>query len=166
MKSGRKKIELDVKEIERLAGLGFTQGEICTRLGFSDETLRRHKLADVDLVEALKRGKAAANDKVSSKLMTLVDRGNLGAIIWYEKTRRGLSDRVQVEVKDWRDKLIEAIRDHKLSYEPIATELGTDLATELFERAGIAVSESREATSASELAKLEADPAHPSRPPD
>jgi hypothetical protein len=30
--------------------------------------------------------------------MSLIKKGNLGAIVWYEKTRKGYSDRVQQEM--------------------------------------------------------------------
>lgn len=140
--SGKKKIELSVTEIERLAGLGFTQNEICLRLGISDETLRRRKLENVDIVEAIKRGRAEANDKVSSKLMTLINKGNLGAIIWYEKTRRGLTDKV--EVTTWRDKVILGLRSGELDPQDVQQELGVDLAKELFTSAGLLVAKGGE----------------------
>lgn len=145
---GKKKIEPSISEIERLAGLGFTQGEICLRLGFSDETLRRRKMENGDIVEAIKRGKAAANDKVSSKLMELVNKGNLGAIIWYEKTRRGLSERV--EITTWRDKIILGLRSGELDPQEVQQELGVDLAQELFTTAGLLVAKGREIISQAE----------------
>lgn len=98
---GRKKIAIDLSELERLAGLGLTQDEICAQLGFSVDTLENRVKESSDFSDAIKRGKAQAAETVSNKLMELCRRGNLGAIIWYEKTRRGLSDRF--EVRDWRE---------------------------------------------------------------
>jgi ABC-type molybdate transport system substrate-binding protein len=88
------KIEIDIQEVERLAGLGFTLEEISDHLGIHYTTLNRRRKEKEELQAAIKRGKTAAAAKVSSKLMDKVESGDLGAIIWYEKTRRGLTDRV------------------------------------------------------------------------
>jgi len=92
MKPGRKRKEIDIAEVERLAGIGLTDIQICYSLGVSDETLRRRKIESVEFVEAIKRGKAAALNIVSSKLMELCNEGNLGAIVWYDKTRARLTE--------------------------------------------------------------------------
>ena len=47
------------------------------------------------------------------------------------------TDRVRHE--DWRDTALEYIRNREVSYEALADECGTDLATELFELAGVPV---------------------------
>jgi hypothetical protein len=103
--AGRKRIELDITEIERLAGLGLTEQEICDSLGISDETLRRRKLELMDFVEAIKRGKARAHAHVSNWLYELCSEKNLGAIVWYEKTRHGLSDKLEVRSEAARPEL-------------------------------------------------------------
>ncbi len=144
---GRKKIELNDSEVERLAGLGLTQGEIAIQLGISQDTLDRRKAENADIAEAIKKGQIAANEKVSNKLMTLIERGNLGAIIWYEKTRRGLSDRV--EVNTWRDKVIAGLRKGELDPHKVIEELGVDLATELFNSAGVPIGQRGETLAAS-----------------
>jgi len=98
-----KRKEIDIKEVERLSGLGLTEEQISLSLGISVDTFGRRKSSVAEFAEAIKRGKTKAADVVSSKLMDLIKRGNLGAIIWYEKTRLGYSDRTDIRI-DWRDK--------------------------------------------------------------
>lgn len=99
----RPKAIIDVAKVERLAGQGLTLSEICTSIGISDQTLYRRKRQSLVLSEAIKRGRAKTADEVSNWLYELCKKKNLGAIIWYEKTRRGLSDRVDMNVHDWRE---------------------------------------------------------------
>lgn len=106
---GRKKIEIDTTEVERLAGLGLTQEEICSSLSISVDTLERRVKDSADFADAIKRGKASAAEVVSDKLMGLCKRGNLGAIIWYEKTRRNLSDRLNVSSDDLNQRIEEEL---------------------------------------------------------
>lgn len=94
----RPRIEIDISRVQELAGRGLTQAEICSVLGISENTLLRRK-ADMEvLADAIKAGKAAAADEVANALYqkAVVDK-DLGAIIWYEKTRRGLSDKQAIE---------------------------------------------------------------------
>lgn len=94
----RPRTDIDVARVAELAGRGLTQIEICAVLGISDRTLRNHKLVDSVLADAIKAGKAQAAVEVANALYTkaTIDK-DLGAIIWYEKTRRGLSDRQSFE---------------------------------------------------------------------
>lgn len=94
---GRKKIDIDLEEVETLAGLGFSEEEIAISLGVSQDTIDRRKKDTADFADAIKRGKAKAKRKVTSKLMEKIEAGDLGAIIWYEKTRLGFSDKQTVE---------------------------------------------------------------------
>jgi len=52
----------------------------------------------------------------------------------------GLYPAAQVEVKDWRDKVITALREKKVTPAVVRAELGDDLATELFIAAGVPIS--------------------------
>jgi hypothetical protein len=98
--SGRPKIELDLAEVERLAGLGLTQAEIAFSLGISEDTITRRKGDSADFADAIKRGRTAAHSEVSSQLFQQCKKGNVAAIIWYEKTRRGMSDKVNVSITE------------------------------------------------------------------
>jgi DNA-binding CsgD family transcriptional regulator len=56
LKRGRKPIEINIQEVEHLAGLGLTLEEISDCLGISYSTLNR-RLKDLEVVEAaIKRG--------------------------------------------------------------------------------------------------------------
>lgn len=99
---GRKRIDIDLDKVAELAGRGLTQGEIAACLGVSLSFIGKRKRESGEFTDAIERGKAAAAREVSNKLFELCKRGNLGAIVWYEKTRRGMSDRVSLEV-DWRE---------------------------------------------------------------
>jgi hypothetical protein len=95
--AGRKRIEIDLDEVERLGGLGLSEQQICKCMGFSDETLLRRKRVSVEFVEALQRGKARAVAQVSNWLYELCAEKNLGALIWYEKTRAGFTEKLTLE---------------------------------------------------------------------
>lgn len=91
-----KKIEINISRVEELAAQGLTQVEICLCLGISEDTLTRRKHDLADLAAAINRGRAKAASEVANVLYLKATKDkDLGAIIWWEKTRRGLSDRVQ-----------------------------------------------------------------------
>ena len=93
----RPRIELDISKIEELAAQGLTQTEICLVLGIGENTLLRRKAESEVLADAIKRGKAKAASAISNVLYWKAMEGDLGAIVWYEKTRRGLSDKQTIE---------------------------------------------------------------------
>lgn len=99
-KQTKPKIQIDMAEVERLAGLGLTQEEIACSLGIAASTFYNHKAESGEIGDAIKRGKASAAQEVSNQLFQRCKNGDLGAIIWYEKTRRGLSDKVSVKIED------------------------------------------------------------------
>ena len=94
----RPRIEIDTSRVEILAAQGLSQAEICLVIGVSEDTLTRRKSDTAAIADAIKRGKAKSASEISNKLYQMALAGDLGAIIWYEKTRRGLSDRQHVEV--------------------------------------------------------------------
>jgi len=75
----------------------LTQAEICLVIGVSENTLLRRKAELEVLADAIKRGKAKAASEISNVLYQMAKKGDLGAVIWYEKTRRGLSDKQTIE---------------------------------------------------------------------
>lgn len=107
----RPRIELDISRIEELAAQGLTQAEICLCLGISEKTLERRKVDMSVVADAIKSGRAKAASEISNTLYRMARGGDLGAIVWWEKTRRGLTDKQAVEhtgavkieyVNDWR----------------------------------------------------------------
>lgn len=108
---GRKKIEIDLTEVERLAGLGLTLEEVSLSLGISERTLYSNKAQNAEVAEAIKRGQTRANTEVASVLFNKAKDGDMTAVIWWEKTRAGRSDKLAVDhsgkleieyVNDWR----------------------------------------------------------------
>jgi hypothetical protein len=91
------RIVIDIAEVKRLAGLGLSEENIAISLGISQDTLTRRKKDFAEFAEALKSGKVAAQTVVADKLYELCKEGNLGAIIWYEKTRLGYSEKITNE---------------------------------------------------------------------
>lgn len=94
----RPRIDIDIDRVAELAGRGLSQAEICLVMGISEDTLSRRKQDTAVFADAINKGRAAAAQEVSNALYqkATVDK-DLGAIIWYEKTRRGLSDKTQQE---------------------------------------------------------------------
>lgn len=95
-RGGRPKIVIDLVKVKEAAADGLSQAEVAAKLGISYETLRRRKRSFVGFERAIKEGQAKAHGEVSSILMTLARDKNLGAVIWYEKTRKGLSDKLDL----------------------------------------------------------------------
>jgi DNA-binding CsgD family transcriptional regulator len=96
----RPKVELDPDEIERYAASGLTNEEIAQAVGVGVDTLYRHKRESIVLGEAIKRGRLKSHVAVSNKLLDLCMAGNVTAIIWYEKSRRGLTDKINVSPEE------------------------------------------------------------------
>jgi hypothetical protein len=94
----RPTLEIDISRIEQLAAQGLSQAEICLVIGISESTLYNRKRENEVFTEAIKRGKAKAASEISNRLYQMAKGGDLGAIVWWEKTRRGLSDKVQQNI--------------------------------------------------------------------
>ncbi len=95
----RPRIDIDPSRVAELAGRGLTQAEICAVLGISETTLYERKRENTVFEDAIKAGKAMAAQEVANALYEkAVVEKDLGAIIWYEKTRRGMTDKVQQHI--------------------------------------------------------------------
>lgn len=117
-------IKWDPQAVEDAAADGLTQAEIGARLGMSMWTVARRKKDNKVFQEAFERGRMRAYGEVTSKLFSLVREGNLGAIVWFEKTRKGYSDRVQQEVSGRDGEAIEiksTVFDHEAAASAIAS---------------------------------------------
>lgn len=112
--ANRNKIEIDIDKVQRLASEGLSHAEIAARLGVSEDTIGRRKKQSAVFAEALKRGQSLANAEVSNQLFNLCKSGNLGALVWWEKTRKQYSERTEITganngpitveyVNDWRE---------------------------------------------------------------
>lgn len=118
---GRQRIEIDLAAVESAAADGLTEGEVAARLGISQDTITRRKKSSADFADAIKRGRARADAEVTSQLFKKVRKGDLGAIIWYEKTRKKYSDRVDTEVSGPNGGAIEIkATDYRAAIAPLA----------------------------------------------
>jgi hypothetical protein len=88
---GRKRIELDIEQVENLAGSGLNEQEICDILGISLSTLTRRK-KEIVFQDAIRRGRSRSHAVVANALFEAARSGQSWAVIWYEKTRCGLTE--------------------------------------------------------------------------
>ena len=93
----RTRLPLDLDRVRALAQEGHTEREIARQLGISQDTLTRRKQDSADFADALKDGQEAAHSIVANALYRQAKRGNVTAIVWYEKTRRGFTERTVQE---------------------------------------------------------------------
>ncbi len=88
-----KKITLDEAQIAQVEALSayLSIEQIANYFGFSEDTFYELKKRDPRILRAYKKGKAKAIGIVASKLMKLIDQGDVTAIIFYLKTQGGWS---------------------------------------------------------------------------
>jgi len=89
----------DLAEVERLASLGVTRGQIAAALGASASTVYNRLRDDEEFSEAVKRGEALGIGAVASKLMDQINEGNTTAMIFYLKSRAGWRESSEIRVE-------------------------------------------------------------------
>lgn len=126
------RIDIDISRVEEYAAQGLTQAEICLCLGISERTLYNYKRESADFADAIKRGQAKAASEVANVLYLKATKDkDLGAIIWWEKTRRGLSDKTTHVLSDGVDwskvpqETLEAYRAGKVSLDDVRRSIST-----------------------------------------
>ena len=95
-KVGRKRINLDLEQVENLASRGLGTTQIVRALGVSWSTIDRSRKRSEDFEEALKRGKARGLAQVTNSLFTSATDGNVTAQIFYLKNQ---------DPKTWKDRV-------------------------------------------------------------
>tara|TARA_R100000781_G_scaffold31552_1_gene23052 strand:+ start:1794 stop:2279 length:486 start_codon:yes stop_codon:yes gene_type:complete len=93
-KAGRKPINIDIVELERLAGMGLSERQIASALDISNSTLTRKKHIK-QIEHALKKGRAKAVAQVSSKLFDNAMSGKETSAIFFLKNR---------DPENWKDR--------------------------------------------------------------
>ncbi|WP_322758087.1 helix-turn-helix domain-containing protein [Synechococcus sp. CBW1107] len=96
-------------QIEHFAGIGLTVSEIASLLRVSERTLYVW-LHDPEVNAAFRKGRTSSLAVAGRMLWERINAGDLGAIIWYEKTRGHRSDRVHVLNEDDARSLLSNIR--------------------------------------------------------
>ena len=95
-KGGRKKIVLDLEQVENLASRGLGTTQIARAMGVSWNTIDRNRKRSVDFEDAIKRGKAKGLAQVTNSLFTSATDGNVTAQIFYLKNQ---------DAKTWKDRV-------------------------------------------------------------
>ncbi len=95
-KGGRKKIDIDLEQVENLASRGLGTTQIARALGVSWNTIDRNRKRSVDFEDAIKRGKAKGLAQVTNSLFTSATDGNVTAQIFYLKNQ---------DAKTWKDRV-------------------------------------------------------------
>ena len=94
-KVGRKRIELDLEQVENLASRGLGTTQIARALGVSWNTIDRNRKRLGEFEDALKRGQAKGLAQVTNSLFTSATDGNVTAQIFYLKNQ---------DPKTWKDR--------------------------------------------------------------
>lgn len=92
------KIEIDIAEVEKLAGQGLTYEQICLCLGIGDRTIYRKKKELAELAEAIERGRAKGVRDITNALFVKAMTGDVRACELFLKCRCGWTDKQQVDV--------------------------------------------------------------------
>ena len=95
-KVGRKRINLDLEQVENLASRGLGTTQIARALGVSWDTIDRNRKRSADFEDALKRGQAKGLAQVTNSLFTSATDGNVTAQIFYLKNQ---------DPKTWKDRV-------------------------------------------------------------
>lgn len=80
---GSSKPDIDLEEVERLAGQGLTVKQVGHCIGYS----RSYLYEKPDIMDAIKRGRSQGVEKVTNALMDNAMTGNVTAQIFYLKNR-------------------------------------------------------------------------------
>lgn len=93
--------------VELAVGAGYTRAQIAKLVGKSVDSLERHCRDELDT------GDLKAGTKISGALYSKAMKGDVAAIIWWEKTRRGLSERMRhhhtFNLEDLTDEELETL---------------------------------------------------------
>jgi len=96
-KPGRKRIELDLEQVENLASRGLGTTQIARALGVSWNTIDRNRKRLGEFEEALKRGKARGLAQVTNALFeSATEKNSVVAQIFYLKNQ---------DPKIWKDRV-------------------------------------------------------------
>ena len=87
-KPGRKRIELDLEQVENLAARGLGTSQIARAMGVSWNTIDRNRKRSEDFEESIKRGKARGLAQVTNALFeSATEKNSVVAQIFYLKNQ-------------------------------------------------------------------------------
>lgn len=104
-----------LRQIEVLAGYGLTQKAIARVLGLSERSWRNKKQEE-RVAAALEKGLAVAESVIGQALYIKAKSGDLGAIVWWEKTRAGRTEKIvnETTLRDYRAQIDQVRGDLRL----------------------------------------------------
>jgi hypothetical protein len=89
--AGRKGVDINLVDLEKLCGLQCTDEELAAWFGVSARTVERHRQEPV-FAEAMERGKARGRLSLRRNLWGLAAKGNVAASIFLAKNVLGYKD--------------------------------------------------------------------------
>lgn len=89
--AGRKRVDIELDDVEKLAALQCTEAEIASFFGVNVRTIERRK-SQPAFVEAIERGKARGRVSLRRNLWGLAANGNPAANIFLAKNLLGYKD--------------------------------------------------------------------------
>ncbi len=89
---GRPEKPIDPARVRDLAALGLSSEMIATRIGVARRTLFDRMERDPEIRQAFDEGLAEGVEFAARGLQALIAQGNLGALIFYLKSRGGFKD--------------------------------------------------------------------------
>jgi hypothetical protein len=95
--AGRKRIEIDMAELEKLCSLHCTDQEIASWFGISVRTVESRR-KQRQFAEVMERGRAKGRISVRRAQMKLVEQGNATMGIWLGKQLLGQRDVTPIEL--------------------------------------------------------------------
>jgi len=122
-KSGRKRIKIDLEQVENLASRGLGNSQIARALGVSWNTIDRNRKRSEDFEESIKKGKARGLAQVTNALFeSATEKNSVVAQIFYLKNQ---------DPKIWKDRVenVHATIDLNQVLSGAKDRIGDSLAT-------------------------------------
>lgn len=114
--------------------------QVAEILGCTPQTVHNYRARHKKIEEAFGYTRLKRDDFVENKLMELIKKENPAAVIFYAKTQlrgRGYIEKQDIHITGWQREVLDLIQSGRITAEQARQELGDELATELFESAGI-----------------------------
>lgn len=93
----RKRTEVDLAQIERLASIGCTDAEIAAVIGISREAFGRYHKPTPEVAEAIERGRNKGKQSLRHKQFQIALKGSVPMLIWLGKQLLGQKDKHESE---------------------------------------------------------------------
>lgn len=91
--AGRPRLEFDLEQVEQLAAIQCTDGEIAAVLGCSRQTILNRKDDDPDFLAAIEKGRESGKASIRRMQWNAANAGNTGMLIWLGKQYLGQADK-------------------------------------------------------------------------